>query len=50
VGDMFRYLCESQPWVGKIILIADNAKASELHFILNRAILLKLIMNGMKII
>ena len=39
--------------VEKIVVIAHNAKASDLHFILNRAILLKrqveLIMNGMKI-
>jgi DNA polymerase III alpha subunit (gram-positive type) len=52
VGDMLSYLCESRPWVEKIIVIAHNAKAFELHFILNRAIFLKwqvgLIMKGMK--
>jgi hypothetical protein len=52
-GDMLSYLCESRPWVGKKIVIAHNAKAFDLHSILNRAILLKwqveLIMNGMKI-
>ena len=53
VGDMLSYLCESRPWVEKIVLFAHNAKAFELHFNLNRAIFLKwqvkLIMNGMKI-
>ena len=53
VGNMLSYLCESQPWVEKIIEIAHNPKAFELHFILSRAILMKcqveLIMNGMKI-
>jgi len=53
VGDILSYLCESRPWVEKIIVIAHNAKAFNLNFILNRAILLKwqmeLIMNGMNI-
>ena len=53
VGDMLRYLCESRPWVEKVFMIAHNAKAFDLHFILNRAILMKwqveLIMNGIKI-
>jgi len=30
VGDMLRYLCESRPWVEKIIVIAHNAKAFDL--------------------
>jgi hypothetical protein len=42
-----------QTWVNKINVTAHNANAFDLHFILNRAILLKwqteLIMNGMKI-
>jgi hypothetical protein len=50
---MLSYLCEPRPWVKKIIAIAHNAKAFDLHFILSRAILLKwepeLIMNGLKI-
>jgi len=50
---MLSYLCESRPWVKKTIVIVHNAKAFDLHFILNRSILLKwqveLIMNGMKI-
>jgi len=50
---MLSYLCEPRPWVNKIIAIAHNAKAFDLQFILNRAILLKwrpeLIMNGRKI-
>jgi hypothetical protein len=53
IGDMLYYLCESRPWANKIITIAQNAKAFDLHFILNRAILLKwqpkLMMNGCKI-
>jgi hypothetical protein len=52
VGDMLGYLCESRPWAEKIVVIAHNAKAFDLHFILNRAVLLKwqveLIMNGLK--
>ena len=50
-GGYVDYLCESRPSVEKVIVIAHNAKAFELHFILNRAILLKLqvemIMNGL---
>jgi len=50
---MLSYLCESRHWVEKIIVIAHNAKAFDLHFILNRDVVLKLqvdlIMNGMKI-
>jgi hypothetical protein len=54
VCDMLNYLCESRPWCNQIIAIAHNAKAFELHFILNRAVLLKcrpeLIMSGQKIL
>ena len=49
---MLSYLCETRPWVERIIVIAHNAKAIELHFILHRAILkwkVELIMNGLKI-
>jgi hypothetical protein len=50
---LLSYLCEPRPWVNKVIAIAHNAKAFDLHFMLNRAIFLKwkpeLIMNGMKI-
>jgi len=50
---MLSYLCEPLPWVKKIVAIAHNAYSFDLHFILNRAVLLKwqpdLIMNGMKI-
>ena len=53
VGDILSYLCESRPWAEKIVVTAHNAKAFDLHFILNRAILMKwqveLIMNGLKI-
>ena len=53
MGDTLSYLCESRPWVEKIVVIAHNTKAFDFHFILNRAIVLKwqveLIMNGMKI-
>ena len=34
VGDMLSYLCESRPWVQKIVVIAHNAMAFDLHFIL----------------
>ena len=52
--DLLTYLCEPRPWVSKIAAIAHNAKAFDLHFILNRAMELKwkpeLITNGLKII
>jgi hypothetical protein len=41
VGDLLSYLCESRPWVSKVVAIAHNAKAFDCHFILNRAILMK---------
>jgi hypothetical protein len=54
VGDLLNYLCEPRLWANKIVAIAHNAKACDLHFILNRAIMLKwkpeLTMNGLKII
>jgi len=54
LGDLLTNLCESRPWANKIVAIAHNAKAYDLHFILNRAIMLKckpeLITNGLKII
>jgi len=53
LGDMLTYLWKPRPWADKIVTIAHNAKAFDLHFILNRAILLKwkpeLIMTGLKI-
>jgi len=41
VGDLLTYLTEPRPYANKIVAIANNAKAFDLHFILNRAILLK---------
>jgi len=53
VGELLSYLTEPRPRANKIIAIAHNAKAFDLHFILNKAILLKwkpdLIMKGLKI-
>ena len=53
VEELLIYLTEHRPWANKIIVIAHNAKAFDVHFILNRAIVLKwkteLIMNGQKI-
>jgi len=53
VGELLSYLTEPRPWGNKLITIAHNAKAVDLHVILNRAILLKLkpdlIRNGLKI-
>ena len=53
VGDLLSYLTEPRPWANKIVAIAHNAKAFDLHFILNRAILLKwkpeIIMTGLNI-
>jgi len=52
VGDMLTYLYKPRPWANKIVAIAYNAKAFDLHFILYRAIFLKrkseLIMSGLK--
>ena len=52
VVDLLTYLCEPRPWASKIVAKAHNAKAFDLHFILNRAIMLKwkpdLITNGLK--
>ena len=54
VADLLTYLCEPHPWATKIVAIAHNAKALDLHFILNRAIMLKwkpeLITNGLKFV
>jgi len=54
VGDLLNYLCEPRPWASKFVAIAHNANAFDLHFILNRTIMLKwkheLITNGLKII
>jgi len=41
VGDMQTYLCNPHPWANKIVAIAHNAKAFDLHFVLNREIMLK---------
>jgi hypothetical protein len=41
VGDLFTYLCDPRPWAGKIVAIAQNTKAYNLPFILNRTIMLK---------
>jgi len=53
VRDLLTYLCKPRPWTNKIVAIAHNANAFDLHFILNWAIMLKwkaeLIMNGLKI-
>jgi hypothetical protein len=40
-GDLISYLCKSRPWADKVVAIAHNAKAFDLHFILNRAIMLR---------
>jgi hypothetical protein len=54
VGDVLTYLSEPRPWANKIVGIAHNAKEFDLHFIWNRAIMLKwkpeLITNGLRII
>ena len=41
VGDMLSYLCEWRPCAEKIVAFAHNAKAFDLHLILNRAVLMK---------
>ena len=51
---LLSYLTEPRPCVNKIVAIAHNDKAFDLHFVLNRAFLLKwktkLIINGLKIV
>jgi hypothetical protein len=42
VGDLLTYLCKPRPWANKVFAIAHNAKAYNLHFILNRVKILKL--------
>jgi hypothetical protein len=53
VVELITYLHETRPWADRIVYIAHNAKALDLHFVLNRVIQLKwtpdLIMNGQKI-
>jgi len=53
VVELLSYLTEQRPWANKIVAIAHNGKAFDLHFILNRAIMVKwkpeLIMKGLKI-
>jgi len=53
VGDTLTYLCKPRPWTNNFVAIAHNAKAFDLQFILNRAIIFKwkpeLIMSGLKI-
>jgi len=53
VGELMLYLRQPRPWANKIVEIAHNAKAFDLHFIFNRAIMLKwkpeLIMYGLMI-
>jgi len=53
-GDLLTFLYEHRHWASKIVAIAHNTKASDLHFFLNRAIRLKwkaeLITSGLKIL
>ena len=53
VGDLLSYLTEPRLWANKIVAIAHHAKTFNLHFILNRGIMLKwkpeLIMDRLKI-
>ena len=53
VGEMLTYQCPPRPWVKKVLDVAHNAKAFDLHFIVSRAVLLQwqpeMIMNGLKI-
>jgi len=53
VWDLLSNLTEPRAWASKIVVMAQNLKAFDLQFVLNRAIQLKwkpeLIMNGLKI-
>jgi len=54
IGNLISYLCEPRLQVSKVVAIVHNAKAFDSHFILNRAIQMKLkhelILNGLKIV
>jgi hypothetical protein len=54
IGDLLSYVCETGPWVNKVVAMTHNAKAFDSQFILNRAIQMKwkpkLILNGLKIV
>jgi hypothetical protein len=55
VGDLISYTFKYRPWADGIVTIAHNAKAFDLHFVLNRLVWVKrlpelLIMNGQNII
>jgi len=41
LGDKLTYLCMPRPWANRIVAMAHNAKAFDLHFILNREIMFK---------
>jgi len=53
VVDLLTYICKPRPWANNIVAIAHKTKAFDLHFIFNRAIMLKWkpeqIMSGLKI-
>jgi hypothetical protein len=54
VGVLISYTFKSRPWADRIVAIALNAKAFDLHFVMNRLVGMKLlpeqfIMNGQKI-
>jgi hypothetical protein len=55
VGDLISHTFRSRPWTDRIVPVAHNAKAFDLHFVPNRLVRMKLlpellIMNGQKII
>ena len=43
VGDLISYTFNSRPWADRIVAIAHNAKAFDLHFVLNRLVRMKLL-------
>jgi len=54
VSDLISYVFKSRPWTDRVVAISHNAKTFDLHFVLNRLVLMKLlpkllIMNGQKI-
>jgi len=54
IGVLISYLCETRPWVSKVVETAHNVKAFDSLFKLNTAIQMKwkpeLILNGLKIV
>jgi len=43
IGDLISYTFKSRPWADRVVVIAHNAKAFDLNFVLNRLVRMKLL-------